>query len=282
MEKTYFAEKPEIFNWFTKKPGDDFYLRNIGYHNFAFATAWRYEHRQTFHTLHFVISGKGVLLLNGKKYPIEANTVFYIDNDSLFAYYPDEKDPWEYVFFEFDGTHAKSVLEGTSLSHDNPMAVPKNPFALKNYLHAAFNGTPSYSYALSAFFNMLDQLASDEQSTARKNTRRDFVNDVKSYISAKFFDPDFSVEELCRGLFISHSHMCRIFKQYEKIPVVTYIKNTRLEYAASLLSGTNYSLKDIAIMSGFKDYGYFFRAFKKRYKETPTEYRDRIAAAPKE
>lgn len=276
MEKTYFAEKPEIFNWFAKKQGNDFFVRNIGYHNFAFAPPWNYEHTQSFHTLHFIISGKGVLLLNGKTYAIGPDSIFYIDNSSKFAYYPDPNDPWEYVFFEFDGVFAKNVLEGTGLSREQPVSKPKNPFTLKNYLHPAFLEPPSYAYAVSAFFYTIDQLSLGGRADIKKNTRREFVDNIKSYIQVKFFDPDFSVDSLSKSLFISHSHMCRIFKQYEKITVINYIKNTRLNNAASLLATTNHTLKNVALMSGFKEYEYFFRAFKKHFGETPTEYRERM------
>lgn len=271
--KSYFIDKPEVFNWFNPNNYTELIVRNIGYHNFAYISPWRYMRSQAVHTLHFVISGKGYLYLNDKRYELAAGDVFYLDDKSLFSYYPDQNDPWEYVFFEFYGTQATTALEGTPLTINTPVAKANNPFTVRKYLHAAFEtNSLNYAYVVSAFFNLINDLIPVEKRTD-KHQRTDFIEEVKSYISLKFFDSEFSVEGLCKTFFISHSHLCRLFKRHENVPVITYIKSLRLAHSAQLLTETDYSLKDVAMMSGFKEYEYFFRSFKIFYGKTPTDYR---------
>lgn len=275
--KSYFFDVPEVFNWFSPHDYTELALRNFGYHNYAFAKPNLYMRKQSIHTLHLIISGRGYLFLKGKRYELGAGDVFYLDDKSFFSYYPEQSDPWEYVFFEFYGTQATTALDGTNLSIDNPVSKVKNPYTVRKYLHLGFvDGKPTYAFALSAFFNLIDAICPPSYSTSsgeKQKIKADFIEEIKSYISLKFFDQEFTVEGLCKTFFISHSHLCRLFKKHEGVPVITYIKNLRLEHSAQLLIETDYSLKDVAMMSGFKEYEYFFRSFKKRYGTTPTDYR---------
>lgn len=275
-DKKYFFDNFEVFNWYAPHDYTELAIRNFGYHNHAFTKPALHMRRQPIHTIHFVISGKGYLFLNDKRYDLSAGDVFYLDDKSLFSYYPEQSDPWEYVFFEFYGSAALAALEGTPLSIDTPVTKAKNPFSVRKYMHLGFEeGKPTYAFAVSAFFHLIDAVSPPPPSLSseKQKNRADFVEEVKSYISLKFYDQEFTVDKLCKTFFISHSHMCRLFKLHEGESVITYVKNLRLSHAAQLLLETNYSLKDIAMMSGFKEYEYFFRSFKKYYKITPTDYR---------
>ena len=48
----------------------------------------------------------------------------------------------------------------------------------------------------------------------------------------------------------------------------------RIEHAKELLSTTQYSMKEIGVMSGYSDPNYFSKSFKKNVGVTPTEYRE--------
>ena len=72
---------------------------------------------------------------------------------------------------------------------------------------------------------------------------------------------------------ISHSHLCKIFKKSEGISVVSYVAELRLRKAAELLKKTGCSAREIAEMSGFGEYEYFLKSFKRRFGVTTGEYR---------
>ena len=269
-----FIEQSEDFRFFSVKSEKEFYVHVIGYHNLRRVPALTVLRRQEYHTLHFVLAGKGTLILGNKKYDVEQNDVFYIDDKCTFAYFPKTEDPWEYVFFEFRGDFAEQYIAGTKLSRSNPVAHASDAQLIASMLFSTFSQEQtSYPYALSVFWLIMDSI-SEKNHSSKKRTQSDFIEDVKSYIRIKYLDSDFSIENLCKNKFISHSHLCRIFKSHENMSVVSYIKKMRLEYAASLLKSTDYSLKKISVMSGFKEYEYFFRSFKKQFGETPSVYRN--------
>jgi len=270
--RNFFIEKPEDFRFFLNRQETDILIRVMGYHNFCVIAAQKTLRRQDCHTVHIVLAGSGTLIVEGKKYSVSDGDVFYVDDKSTFAYYPDENDPWEYVFFEFNGDLANSYVEKTRLSVDYPVIHLEKSQVIKSLLLNTFSDKQTtYFYALSVFLRVMDEVS--EKKKCEKTTKRDFIEELKSYIRIKYLDADFSIDNLCKTKYISHSHLCRIFKSHEGISPVSYVKKMRLTYAASLLKNTDYSLKKIAIMSGFNEYEYFFRSFKKHFGVTPTEYK---------
>ena len=63
------------------------------------------------------------------------------------------------------------------------------------------------------------------------------------------------------------------FKQEMKIGFSNYVQELRIDCAKKLLSETNCKVKDVALRSGFGDYHYFSKTFKKFTGLSPAEYR---------
>ncbi len=68
-------------------------------------------------------------------------------------------------------------------------------------------------------------------------------------------------------------HVARAFKTYLNMTPSQYLNQQRLEYAADLLSSTNYPLLEICYSVGFDNPSYFHRLFKKNFGLTPAAYR---------
>ena len=81
------------------------------------------------------------------------------------------------------------------------------------------------------------------------------------------------VPALVRYSGFSHGHLCRIMKQEFGLTPSQYITNLRLEYAANLLTTTNYDILSIAVRLGFLSLSHFITIFKEKYGLTPSKYR---------
>lgn len=87
-------------------------------------------------------------------------------------------------------------------------------------------------------------------------------------------DEDLPLEELCNVAHFSKYHFHRLFSGYMGISLYQYIQQIRLKRAAyQLVFSQDKSVLDIALMAGFEHPESFSRAFKKRYQQSPSEFR---------
>ena len=70
-------------------------------------------------------------------------------------------------------------------------------------------------------------------------------------------------------------YLCRVFKKYMGMTMTDYLNQTRLDYALSMIQGSNKNILEIAQSLGFSSVSYFNVIFKKRYGITPLEARKR-------
>ena len=109
-----------------------------------------------------------------------------------------------------------------------------------------------------------------------------FVQNVLKIIEKNVSNPDFSVEDLSRGLFMSRSAVYRkLFILTGKTPV-EYIRTIRLERAARLLQKTDKTVAEIAYETGFNNPKYFSRHFKAQFGVLPSTYHNTANDAGKD
>lgn len=82
-----------------------------------------------------------------------------------------------------------------------------------------------------------------------------------------------SAEEMARTVGLSKSRLSHLFKSQIGLTIRQYQMQKRLEKAATLLSMTSLSIKEIAFRVGYSHPTNFIRAFRKRYRLTPSESR---------
>ena len=77
---------------------------------------------------------------------------------------------------------------------------------------------------------------------------------------------------------VSHSYLCRIFKECTGQSMAAYLTSLRLKKAVELIASTNYSLLDISMMVGYSDYPNFTKLFKKFTGQSPSIFRKKSDA----
>lgn len=79
---------------------------------------------------------------------------------------------------------------------------------------------------------------------------------------------------------VSEAHFARSFKAAFGLPPHRYLLTRRIERAKALLRDTDLPVLEIALQTGWESLGAFGRVFRDITGESPTELRDREAAAP--
>jgi len=91
-------------------------------------------------------------------------------------------------------------------------------------------------------------------------------------------DPLGSSQDWALQLNLSNSHLHRLFKEATGIALGQARTEKRLQKAATLLSTTNLSIKEIAYAVGYEHSSSFTRAFERRFAQPPRYFRIHNAA----
>ncbi len=276
---TYFLDTPQCVKAFHDRTEQDVLIHDIGYHNFRFIKSFTFYRMQPMYTIHFVLSGKGYLKFRHKTYTLKKFDVFVLPPKELFCYYADEEDPWEYIFFDFQGAKADEYLQSSAVEKNSPLRTCYHPNKMYSLFFEFFkkykNGaTVSYFEVSSLFFHMIDSLLPTDKQ--KISLHENLIQEARGLIGLKFFDADLSVKSIATELHVSHSHLSRKFKEETGMTIISYITNLRIQHAEMLLQTTDLSAMEIAYMSGFNEYTYFLMTFKRKNGMTTKEYRETL------
>lgn len=121
-------------------------------------------------------------------------------------------------------------------------------------------------WLLSLFDKLCDALAMREALPTSI-----YVKEALAFIHVHYTE-DISLSLIADKINISNVYLSKLFKQEIGIGFAEYLIKYRLKLAQTLLDQHRLSIHEIATASGFKDYIYFLKTFKKHVGVTPTEY----------
>lgn len=100
-----------------------------------------------------------------------------------------------------------------------------------------------------------------------------FVRKVRELVEARLDDPDFSIEDISRFIYLSRTQVHRKLKALTGQSTGHFIRTIRLRHALHLLKTTGKSVTEIAMDVGFNDLSYFSRVFNAEFGKAPSESR---------
>jgi AraC-like DNA-binding protein len=115
------------------------------------------------------------------------------------------------------------------------------------------------------------------QSDVKRKTPT-WVKNIKEIIQDQI-DINFalSLTEIASSINVNPSYISREFSKYfENLSFGEYIRKVRIEKATQMMQTTNYSLTEIAFLTGFSDQSHFTRIFKKHTGQNPSEFKKNI------
>jgi AraC-like DNA-binding protein len=99
-----------------------------------------------------------------------------------------------------------------------------------------------------------------------------FVAKVTEFVNDHLADTELTAEMMAREMAMSRSKLFELMKQETGKPVMEFVRDLRLEYAARRLEAGD-SVAEITYACGFSDPSSFRRAFANKYGVTPSQYR---------
>ena len=99
-----------------------------------------------------------------------------------------------------------------------------------------------------------------------------FLQKVNKIVMDHISDPAFAVDQLLREVGMSRSQLYRKFKAISERNPSEYIRVLRLQHATKLLRKNQYTISEVAYMSGFANVSYFNTCFKRHFGVSPGKF----------
>ena len=123
-----------------------------------------------------------------------------------------------------------------------------------------------YSYLLLGL--LIDRVGLVE---ARGSENTGLIKDILIYLQ-QHYTGDISMQQLARHFGYSKSRFSHLFNEQLGCTLAEYVNSLRCQHASQLLLETNQPVMDIALQVGFECVRTFYRAFKRYYGVTPSQY----------
>lgn len=219
----------------------------------------------------YVFEGGGNGFCDGKQYTLHPNSVFISFPDQVHSF--SGCADGEYILLVISPSRLlyhesffRSRVPTTALTEGSPELAQ-----LLNDALAAFRGNPNpavvYGYLTVFFGKLLDSM--EFRSAAEPSST---VTQLLQYC-AQHYREHLTLEDLCKALHVSSSHISHIFSDRLKISFPDHINALRLNKAVSLLQKSGLNMTQVAEQAGFPTIRTFNRVFRKQYGCTPLEYR---------
>jgi len=101
------------------------------------------------------------------------------------------------------------------------------------------------------------------------------VKSAREYIMDNFHRP-IDIEDIAQSLFISSSHLSRLFREELDCTVNNYLTRVRIEKAVELIKKPELSVEQVSRAVGIKSQSYFTKIFKEYIGVTPLVYRNSL------
>lgn len=197
------------------------------------------------------------------------------------------RDVPEVYWVHFTGNAAADLLESHGLFTKTSVLYtgtsPEYPRLFRQMIQELQTCRSSFEDLICLLFRQILLLTHRHNSTAfSMNTKlQEEIEAAAEYFNENFYK-HMNVAQYARTHNMSVSWFIRSFKQYTGMPPIQYVTSVRIANAQTLLESSDYTVKEIAAVTGYDNPLYFSRLFKKYTGTSPLQYRKDSAATKKE
>jgi AraC-like DNA-binding protein len=146
------------------------------------------------------------------------------------------------------------------------------PFSI-GLLRATIGNLLNNRHLLRTKFSGAQQQQDKVERLEMKSADEELMERIMKVINRHMDDPDLSVEMLSQEVGISRVHIHRKMKELTHQTTRDFIKNIRLQQAATLMTeNAALTVSEVAYKVGFSNLSHFSTSFKEKYGLSPKEY----------
>lgn len=110
-------------------------------------------------------------------------------------------------------------------------------------------------------------------SGAATGASDEVLQEAIHYIDRHINNALMTAEEIALSLHLSARHLSRLFQRDTGMPIMTFVTQRRMELASRLLKETSYTVRQVAMYSGYSSVPSFIKAFIRHFGVSPAEFR---------
>lgn len=225
--------------------------------------------------IHLVVEGTGTFVCGERRYDISSGTLFFVPEGERFSIVSQED--LKYFYIQFHGRRGEEYMLRLGICAsscvftgcENLIPFWKDCSASANEGNIDFLCEAVLLYSLS-------KLRPDRRKVSS------LVGSMVALTQKLFSEPDLSIGVLAQELGYSDKYLSSVFKKQMGIPYTLYLQNIRMKHAVFLMEEGVVSVKNVALLSGFRDPLYFSRLFSKTEGISPKQYIQRLAECNKD
>nr|WP_304056013.1 AraC family transcriptional regulator [Enterocloster clostridioformis] len=238
---------------------------------------------RSYQLIHFVLSGKGELHINEHVFQLSAGDAFIIPSGKVSYYEASKEAPWCYAWVSFLGINSQRYIYQLMTSSDDIYIIhnldtEKYKACIFEILTLEGNTTSEYLKANSLLFLIMSSLFEDVSFNENNWGKESVIDEVKFYLDMHYAEK-LKLKDVAKSFGVHPNYLTRIFHNKYGMSPKQYLMDIKLKKARRLLTTTELPVSVISSSLGFDDQLAFSRIFKKRYEESPSEYRKKSRAA---
>ena len=227
--------------------------------------------KKNYHLFHYVLLGKGTLVINRKEYHLTKGNIFFIPANSDAIYFPDKEDPWIYEWVGFSGSQVNNFLQDLNLSADHPIIEDKNK-SYRQYFDAIVRRYVNNGYSdissLGALYQLFGEMIFEKDGTQTMSKASVTVQLAKDFIKNNY-QFDITIKDIAKNANVTPNYLSAIFQKEEKMTTKKYLTKIRMTKAMGLLQSGKLKVKEVSDLVGFQNQLHFSNEFKKYYGKSP-------------
>lgn len=212
--------------------------------------------------IHKIVSGHGTLFSRGRTYRPKAGDAFILMPGEIAKWVADTEDPWHYQWVSFTG----------KLSNDFGQLEPVFQPPENTLLHFkvdADNAPPNLGHLLAG-----DLMHLYAMMLVAEKVQPDHVLRAINYIQLHHAE-DLTIQTISDHVGLNRDYFARLFKQKTGMTLQAHIMAVRVHTAQQLMYD-GYSVKESALLSGFKDPSNFSKYYKRINGVSPKQWKKEI------
>lgn len=232
----------------------------------------------------YLLSGDGILNINGKIYHGKANDMFVLPKYSLCSFTnPGDRFENYYIHIDISDPIAEEQLK--LLFREPLLHLSADPVLLQCYrwLETYYvDGGSGSHLAINSLLRLiliraitLSGVAKNTDAVNPKpkseNSQYQLLRNAIELITEK--QGNITVTELCNTLYVSPTYTRRVFRNLLGASLHTFIRSVRIRAAEIMLLTTAEPISDIAMQLGFSSPYHLSNEFKKYHSVSPSTYR---------